>query len=351
MKKKKIKMNNKEYICGGKNENAMITEKYIRFDWAAKRMLRDKSNFGVFEGLISVLLNEEIHIVEFLESESNQENAKDKFNRVDIKAKNSKGEIIIVEVQQDHEMEFVKRALYGVSKAITEHMTLGKSYQDVKKIYHIGILYFNLGQGDDYLYHGKTEFVGVHTKDKLRVRTKDMDAIRTVAPEELLPEYYLIRVNEFVKEEATTPLEEWIDYLKCGHIKDDTQVPGLSEAKEKLLYIMMNRDEQISYDNHLMEMFHQNNVMDTYRIEGYEKGIKQGLAKGMKQGMKEGRKEGRKEGKVEGKLEGLAEGVLKGRAFVAKNMLAKGIELPMISNMIGIPENEIEKLVSTYESD
>ena len=48
---------------------------YIRFDWAAKRMLRDKANFGVLEGLVTVLLNEEIHIIDILESEGNQESA------------------------------------------------------------------------------------------------------------------------------------------------------------------------------------------------------------------------------------------------------------------------------------
>jgi hypothetical protein len=63
----------------------MDTEnKYVRFDWAVKRMLRDKANFGVLEGLITVLLGETVHIVELLESEGNQESEDDKFNRVDI---------------------------------------------------------------------------------------------------------------------------------------------------------------------------------------------------------------------------------------------------------------------------
>ncbi len=68
-----------------------IDNTYIRFDWAIKHMLRDKANFGILEGFISVLLNEEVRIVEILESESNQESSTDKFNRVDIKARNSKG--------------------------------------------------------------------------------------------------------------------------------------------------------------------------------------------------------------------------------------------------------------------
>ena len=76
------------------------TDRYIRFDWAVKRLLRNKANFGVLEGFLTVLLNEPIRIVEILESEGNQQRENEKFNRVDIKARNSKDEIIIVEVQK-----------------------------------------------------------------------------------------------------------------------------------------------------------------------------------------------------------------------------------------------------------
>lgn len=68
-------------------------DKYIRFDWAIKRLLRNKANFGVLEGFLTVLLGEKIQIMEILESEGNQQREDDKFNRVDIKARNSKDEI------------------------------------------------------------------------------------------------------------------------------------------------------------------------------------------------------------------------------------------------------------------
>ena len=82
----------------------MLKDHCIRFDWAIKRLLRQKANFGVLEGFLTVFLNEKVEIVEILESEGNQEAADDKFNRVDIMAKNSKGEIIIVEVQNTNEL-------------------------------------------------------------------------------------------------------------------------------------------------------------------------------------------------------------------------------------------------------
>ena len=74
----------------------MEKDKYIRFDWAVKRLLRNKANFDVLEGLLTVLLDRQIHIIDILESESNQQDYDDKFNRVDIKARDSEKEIIIV---------------------------------------------------------------------------------------------------------------------------------------------------------------------------------------------------------------------------------------------------------------
>ena len=257
----------------------MDSERLIRFDWAAKRMLRDKANFGVLEGLVTVLLNEPIHIVELLESESNQDDANDEFNRVDIKAKNSKGEIIIVEIQQTREFYYLERILYGVSKAITEHIELGEHYDRVKKVYSINILYFDLGRGKDYLYHGTTTFRGVHTGDVLEITTKDEDAIRMRTPDEIFPEYFLIRVNEF-NTVAKTPLEEWLDYLKNGHVKEDTTAPGLQEARKKLQYLKMDSKERKVYDRHLENLMYQDSVFVAAHVEGWAEGKAEGRAEG-----------------------------------------------------------------------
>lgn len=73
-------------------------DKYVRFDWAMKRMLRDKANFAVLEGLLTVLLEEPIHILEILESEGNQQSEDDKFNRVDIKAKDE----LVISTKQEN---------------------------------------------------------------------------------------------------------------------------------------------------------------------------------------------------------------------------------------------------------
>ena len=81
-----------------------LPRKLITFDWAMKRLLRSKANFEILEGFLSELLNDDIVIQELLESESNKDSATDKYNRVDLKVKNSAGEIIIIEVQYEGSM-------------------------------------------------------------------------------------------------------------------------------------------------------------------------------------------------------------------------------------------------------
>lgn len=294
-------------------------DRYIRFDWAVKRLLRNKVNFGVLEGFLTVLIGEDIHILEILESEGNQQSEEDKFNRVDIKARNSKDEIIIVEVQNTRELYYLERILYGVAKAITEHIELGQIYSQVKKIYSISILYFDIGKGDDYLYHGQNIFTGVHTGDQLEVTTKERDTVVRRLPADIFPEYFLIRVNEFNKV-AITPLEEWIEYLKTGHIRPDTQAPGLAEARQKLIYYNMEPAERIAYDRHVDAIMIQNDVLGTARLEGLAEGKAEGLA--------------------EGKAEGLAEGKIE----VACNLKELGIPIETIIQSTHLSREEIEKL-------
>ncbi len=304
-----------------------LRDRYIRFDWAIKRLLRQKANFGVLEGFLTVFLNEPIKIVDILESEGNQQQANDKFNRVDIKAKNSKGEIIIVEIQNTSELYYLERVLYGVAKAITEHINLGNTYKEVKKVYSISILYFDLGKGSDYIYVGQNNFVGLHTQDHLVISTKEKDTIVRKSPSEIFPTYILVRVNEFNKV-AKSPLEEWVEYLKNGVISPDTQAPGLQEAREKLKYYSMSDAERYAYDEHINAIMIQNDVLGNARLEG----------------MEEGRAEGRAEGKAEGRAEGKAEGRAEEKNNIARKMLANGLSIEQIALITGLTEQEIKRL-------
>lgn len=304
-----------------------LKDRYIRFDWAIKRLLRQKANFDVLEGFLTVFIGEEVKIVEILESEGNQQTPDDKFNRVDIKARNSKGEIILVEVQNTSELYYLERILYGVAKAITEHIHLGDTYKEVKKVYSISILYFDIGKGADYLYVGQNKFIGVHTNDQLVITAKEKGALVQKSPAEIFPEYILVRVNEFDKV-AVTPLEEWVAYLKSGVIKENTTAPGLQEARKKLQYYSMTDAERYAYDEHINAVMIQNDVLGNAREEGLAEGRAEGLTQGRAEGLTQGRAEGRAEAKKD----------------IVKVMLAEGLSVEQAAKYSGLTVEEVESI-------
>ena len=56
---------------------------YISFDWALKRLLRDKANFDVLEGFLTTILGREVTIKKLLEGEGNKDRDDAKYNRDD----------------------------------------------------------------------------------------------------------------------------------------------------------------------------------------------------------------------------------------------------------------------------
>ena len=109
----------------------------------------------------------------------------------------------------------------------------------------------------------------------------------------------MIRVNEF-NDVATTPIEEWLDYLKNNHIKDNTSTPGLQEARKKLLYMTMSDSDRRAYDAHMDDIMVQNDVLDTAKMEGRAEGHAEGLDEGRAAGRADRRADGRSQARAAG---------------------------------------------------
>ena len=310
----------------------MTTRKLISFDWALKKLLRSKANFSILEGFLSELLRDDIRILEVLDSESNKDNACDKYNRVDLKVRNAKGEIVIVEVQYEREMDYLQRILYATSRTVVEQMREGAPYADVVKVISINILYFDLGHGDDYVYIGRTHFRGLHKADELALSPQQQDLFTDKAwPWQLYPEYYLIKVNQF-DDVARDRLDEWIYFLKNEEIKDEFSARGLKEAKSKLDVMKLPQDERIAYQRYLDDLSYQASmVQSSYGI-------------GVIEGRKEGKKEGRKEGRKEGKKEGREEGEKSRTEAIARALKTAGVAAEVIRETTGLSLSEIAAL-------
>ncbi|WP_418946177.1 Rpn family recombination-promoting nuclease/putative transposase [Phocaeicola coprocola] len=282
-------------------------ESYIRFDWAMKRLLRNKANYAVLEGLLTTLLEEKVTIQKLLESESNQEDEFDKYNRVDMLAENSKGELVLIEIQNNNEYAYFQRMLFGASKLVTEYINRGQGYDKVRKVYSINIVYFSLGHGKDFVYHGKTEFVGIHEGDVLELSPFQKQTFKVDKVSQLYPEYYILKVNDFNRV-AKTPLEEWIYYLNTGNVPENATAPGLNAVKERLKLDRMSREELNAYYKHLDNIVILRDNIETERAEGR------------------------------------AEGRAETQTAIARNLKSLGMSNEQIAAATGLAEEEINKL-------
>jgi predicted transposase/invertase (TIGR01784 family) len=277
--------------------------KLIRFDWAMKSILRNKANFDVLEGFLSALLNDnDIRILNILESEGNQANADQKFNRVDLLIEDCHHRKIIVEIQNIREADYLERLLYGVSKVIIDNLQPGHDFRNVSKVISISVLYFNLGIGDDYLYSGTTEFKGMNTGNPLLVRKRiefldvDMKKHRYFEEKQIFPEYYLIQVERYPDEIRKT-IDEWIYMIKNNEVKDGSTSRNIDRAKEKLSELNMLPGERVMYERYLINTAIERDVVNTAKEEGEQLGLKKGREEGEELGLKKGEELGLKRGK------------------------------------------------------
>ena len=312
------------------------TRKLVSFDWAIKRILRSKVNFVVVEGFLTSLLGQKVTIQDIIESETNQEHKDNKYNRVDMNVKTESGEIIMIEVQFSREYDYFHRMAYGVSKMLAEHFYKSEEYEHVRKIFSINIVYFELGHGDDYAYHGTTDFYGMHTNHRLELSATQKDLYQKEKVLDVFPEYYLLKINNF-DDMAKDSLDEWIYFLKNEEIRPEFKAPGLKEAAEILDVLKLSPTERAQYEEEMENR--------SYEASITKSNFKAGRVEGIKIGIEKGEKIGIEKGKLQGKIEGKAEGEHLAKIEIAKVMVKKNLDIETISDLTGLTIEEIKKLI------
>jgi predicted transposase/invertase (TIGR01784 family) len=242
-----------------------------------------------------------------LESESNREKKDARSNRVDILVEDSNKQLIIVEIQHETEYDYLQRILFGVSKLLVENMKKSMPYAKIKKIISVSIVYFDLGQGEDYAYVGQTQFIGLNKKDVLKLNRTQQELYQTDKIADIYPEYYILKVNQF-DDVTRNAIDEWIYFFKNEEIKDDFKAKGLQEAKKELDIMKMSEKERWEYEEYLESL--------RYQASMYESSYKVGEMKGAKDKAVE----------------------------IAKKALEKGNPIEFISEITGLSKEEIEKL-------
>jgi len=285
---------------------------WVSFDWAIKYLLRNKADYVILEGFLTTLLGKKIKIQNLTESESNRDTKGARVNRVDVLAEEGNGTLIIIEVQFTEELDYFRRMLFGSSKAIADHIGKGIKYSKVKKVYSINVVYFDLGSGRDYIYHGTTTFRGLHYNDELELTEEQKAEFAKLEVKDIYPEYYLLKVDRF-KNVIKNKIDEWMYFLKNSEIKPKFKAPGLAEAIEKLEYSRLSPKERRAYDRYLDMQRSNESTVYTAKVKG--------------------RAEGKIEGRIEGEAIGEARGLEKGRDEVL-TLVAKGHSLEQIKKIL-----------------
>ncbi|MBI4645312.1 MAG: Rpn family recombination-promoting nuclease/putative transposase [Bacteroidia bacterium] len=298
-----------------------MSKKLIRFDWAMKTLLRDKANFDVLEGFLCALLDDDnIKIINLLESESNQTDETDKFNRVDLLIQDSQNRKIFIEIQNTRETDYLERLLYGTSKIIVEHQKLGDDFSNISKVISISILYFNLGTGDDYIYYGTTDFKGLNTGNPLIVK-KRINVSEMLEPKykfvekKIFPEYYLITVEQY-KNIIQKKIDEWIYMIKNNEIAEGSVSKNIDKAEQKLAELNMTVAERKRYEKYLINTVRDRDAINTAKEEGRDE---ERIVQEKKQHQE--------------KLE------------IARNLKKASVQIEIIIQSTGLSKEEIEKLL------
>ena len=137
---------------------------------------------------------------------------------VDVKAKDEKGNIFIVEMQVAEFDFFHKRILYYTSQSYVSQIDKGVEYNKLRPVYFIGILEFEIGQSTNYFSRHKV--LDVETKEQI---------IQDV-------EFNFIELPKFDKtiNQLETNIDQWTYFIKNAEnltvIPENVKDEGLKEA-------------------------------------------------------------------------------------------------------------------------
>ncbi len=192
---------------------------------------------------------------------------------LDIKATNKDGYTFIVEMQKKDLGDFTKRSLYYTSKAYISQLPKGNDYTQLKKVYFIGILNFNIFDSKNYISR--------HLIINQETNSQDLDDF----------EFSFIELPKFTKElqELQTILDKWIYFLQ--NAQNLTIIPEaykdikeFNEAFEIVTQTTWDTKELEVYDYISLKEFDEINALRTAERKGMEKGLEQGMEKGLEQG-------------------------------------------------------------------
>ena len=234
--------------------------------------------------------------------------------RLDIFARDKKGNIYDIEIQNVQAGNSFRRARYY--SAMMDTRSLGKG-EDYEKLPESFVIFITQG---DAIGDGKA----LYTIERMVRETGHSFSDGT----------HIVFVSASLAEKDTA-LGCLMHDMMCA----DPKRMHFTELRDVVSYYKEDLEGEAKMSSEF-EL-----LIQKYLRKGEEEGHKKGLEQGMKEGIREGLKEGKREGMREGMREGIKKGSFTTSMQIARNMIADGsIPLNKIAEFSGLPLGEVESI-------
>lgn len=276
-----------------------------------------KKVFGENEDLLMSLLNallplpegDEIEHIEYLPTELVPETPLKKDTIVDVRCRDNRGRLFLVEMQMIWTPAFMQRVLFNASKAYVRQSDKGGHYEDLQPVYSLNLVNdIFMPDMPDVHYH---LYKMVHDADSKKV-IEGLQLIFVELPkfkpttltEKRMYVLWLRFLTEINESTVTAPKE----------LAEQPQISKAISIVEKSAYT----DEQLDgYDRYRDIIWRERTLVSESHREGFE----------------------------EGKAEGVVEGIEKGKTEAAKMMLASGMTKVQVATILHMNIRELETLI------
>ena len=280
-------------------------------DVVFKNLFSKKGNENMLKELIEEITKLKIHNIEIIkEVELSQMSTEEKYGKLDLRAIINKNAIVVIEMQNKDNCNMEKRAMFYAGKILGSSLQVGETYEQIKDIYIISILNYEMTELNKYMIESvtvDTDFRNYEIIDGLK--------------------YYFIELPKFRNKtkKLETKLQQWLAFIDYKR-KD---LIAMAIAKNKLIEKANQDYEYLTGDEatRRLQELREKAIFD--EKSAYATGVKRGEARGIKKGEKLGQEKGEKIGKMQTAIE----------------MLKDNISVETIMKYTGLSSSAIEKLM------
>ena len=256
--------------------------------------------------------------LEFLNTEVAPDADGEKAIRLDLLVRADDGKIVDIEIQSGVASELEQRAVFYVSRLVSESVLAGRRFASLPECIVIFIIegeYFR----EKGAAHRAFEFCQTIAIDA----AKGGERLHPAAPK-----LHFIELGRLVSSRSKEDpiLQRWVDFMLPQSVADWERVAGefamFSELKKKV--------ERYSVDDKLAM---QQRAIDEARVA---QALEMGGAL----------RRGREEGRAEGLAEGIQQGIERANIANARAMIAKGLDKEFVCSVLQLTPEELERMLA-----